>query len=109
MVSGSCFRVNPKGNLRGKSGEYGVLSIHLLADSDEYFDDRHPGWIIATHEHQRYGSSIDSGGKIAPGFVYSMNINTMIVSTINLYYMCVYNMLWLYVHCTYICSAQLKY
>jgi hypothetical protein len=36
FVSGSCFRINPEGNLKGKSGDYGVLSLILIADRDEY-------------------------------------------------------------------------
>ena len=36
FVSGSCFRINPEGTLKGKSGDYGVLSLILLADRDEY-------------------------------------------------------------------------
>ena len=36
FVSGSCFRINPEGNLKGKSGDYGVLSLILIADEDEW-------------------------------------------------------------------------
>ena len=36
MISGSCFRVNPEGNLRGKSGEFGMLKLIMLADIESY-------------------------------------------------------------------------
>ena len=46
-----------------------------------YIDTSHNvGWLIATHEAERYGASIDNGIKISPGHAYYINLDTMIVS-----------------------------
>ena len=78
FVSGSCFRINPAGSLHGKSGDYGVLSLIFLADRDEYSDPRdNVGWVLATHESERYGASVNNGIHISPGYAYYINLDTM--------------------------------
>eukprot|EP00116_Pleurobrachia_bachei_P005419 sb/3465681/ len=78
FVSGSCFRINPHGTLKGKSGDYGVLTMMMLADRDEYFyNSSNVGWVMAIHESERYGSSIDNGIKISPGYTYYVNLDMM--------------------------------
>ena len=35
-MSGNCFRINPKGQLRGKGGDYGKLRLMFFADLNDY-------------------------------------------------------------------------
>ena len=78
FVSGSCFRINPAGNLHGKSGDYGVLSLIFLADREEYSDSRvNVGWVLAVHEAETHGASVDNGINISPGYAYYINLDTM--------------------------------
>ena len=78
FVSGSCFRINPAGKLHGKSGDYGVLSLIFLADREEYSDAQsNVGWILAAHESERYGASVNNGIHISPGYAYYINLDTM--------------------------------
>ena len=76
--SGKCWRVNPKGTLRGKMGDYGALTLFFWADLQDYSqrssDSETHGFKVAFHDHETYGSTIFSGFLMSPGTYYKVDL-----------------------------------
>ena len=69
--TGKCWRVNPKGTLNGKMGDYGAMKLSFWADiqdySDRAADTENHGFIVAFHDNETYGSTMFSGYLMSPG------------------------------------------
>ena len=76
--TGKCWRVNPKGMLNGKMGDYGAMKLSFWADvqdySDRAADTENHGFIVAFHDNETYGSTMFSGYLMSPGTFYKVDL-----------------------------------
>ncbi|XP_063686466.1 acid-sensing ion channel 1C-like [Bolinopsis microptera] len=76
--TGVCWRVNPAGLIRGKSGDYGKMLILMFADLKDYSarsaDQPQYGFTVAFHDNRTYGVTISSGYYMSPGSIYKVDL-----------------------------------
>lgn len=77
-ITGKCFRINPKGTLYGKMGDYGSFKLFFWADIKDYStrskDNPAQGFTVAFHDNTTYGSTMSSGFLMSPGTYYKVDL-----------------------------------
>ena len=78
-ISGNCFRINPKGKLFGKGGDYGKLSLKFFADVNEYVEASEDmaqfGYAVAFHDHEQYSGALPTAFWMSPGTIYKVDLS----------------------------------
>jgi len=76
--TGKCWRVNPKGTLKGKMGDYGALKLMFWADVQDYStrsaDVENQGFVVAFHDNATFGVTMSSGFLMSPGTYYKADL-----------------------------------
>ncbi|XP_063687668.1 acid-sensing ion channel 5-like [Bolinopsis microptera] len=77
-LSGSCYRINPRGDLWTKVGEYGEITLTFFADLNDYssFAKLQPeyGYTVTFTDNGTYSSTMTSGFFMSPGNVYKSDL-----------------------------------